>query len=149
MPRCAQGAEGSQRRCAGPTGAGKSGAAPCGNQNRAGPYCYLNTKLNGMEGRPDGEERAETSQIKPYFTLRLIFTEGFSRSRVRRGPYLDFPNGGLSVNGDGGVPAAPSRGSPTQGGQCGCRQARQPTRPLQSGKSKWDFSPNQDYFSVY
>ena len=63
---------------------------------------------------------------------------------LSREPYLDLPDGSLGVNGDGGVPTAPPRGSPTQGGQRGCRQAGQATRPLRRGKEQMGFQPKPE-----
>lgn len=72
------------------------------------------------------------------FILKAYFHQSSSRSSVGREPYLDFPNGCLGVNGDGGVPTSPPRGRPTQGSQRGCRQAGQAPGPLEGAKDQND-----------
>lgn len=72
------------------------------------------------------------------YELNLFFLKtGFHKgSSVRREAYLDFPDGCLSVDGDGGIPTSPPRGSAAQGGQCGCGQAGQAARPLECCKDQ-------------
>lgn len=117
----------------GPAGVGQAGTAAWGDQVCAGSWCYENTCL-WRQRRQAREETSGTLGIKPFCPLETDLNKG-SLAEL----YLDLPNGGLGVDGDGGVPAPPPGGGATQRGQCGCRQAGQVTRPLEHGKNQTRF----------
>lgn len=91
-----------------------------------------------MGGSRDRTEKKYLAlqELNLFFPLETDSNKGSLEGGER---YLDLPNGSLSVDGDGGVPAPPPGGGATQRGQCGCRQARQVTRPLEHGKNQTQF----------